>query len=158
MNFTFHVSDDACTVYIRGTIDAGFFQRTTVLRDHFVRGRLIFDLEDVTNVTSSGCGEWARAMESLASDYRVELVRCAVTFIDCCHLFPAMLGAPAAACRVESLWVPYSCRNVCGSFECLVAANFVADARDPPGMHCPRCGIVCPAGPIPERYEINYNK
>jgi anti-anti-sigma regulatory factor len=111
-----------------------------------VRGRVIFDLEQVRRINSSGIREWIEFLRKLAEKVdELVFVRCSpevVTQLNSIYNF----RGPA---RIESFYAPYVCSK-CHEEDLKLLT--VADPLAVPDFVCDQCGGRMDLDEIPDRF------
>lgn len=103
-------------------------------------GTMVFDLGQVTRVTSFGIREWLRMLHDAEPHIaRLFLARCSESVVNQLIMIRSFSGDG----HVVSFQAPYLCSSCGESFECLIDCEHDAEAirtTTPPDVHCPHCG------------------
>ena len=113
-----------------------------------LRGEVVFDLNAVHKLSSSGVSHWINFLRSIPVDVTYRFRRCSHAFCSCASCVSGLLGRG----RVESFIAPYLCEDCEHEFS--VELNLdPTTVRPPRSMDCPSCTGNSILEELTERYR-----
>lgn len=118
-----------------GHIDDAINQDLNELRSKLKHRDVTFDCEKIRTLNSIGIGAWISFLRDLSKTHEFTFTRCPVSFVHACNMVSGMLGNG----RMESCFVPYTCRPCNGTVLQLTTLKDRDPADEFAAIPCPKC-------------------
>lgn len=107
MKFDIATRNGQTVVTAKGRLDEGSDEPLKDLARKLPKGDLVFDLDGVDMINSTGAGMWLDFVEKLPPRGRLTFERCSPTFVSYCNMFTGFTGSGT----VTSFYYPTYCKH-----------------------------------------------